>query len=103
MLEFIIKITLLGSIFGLVFIIIRKIPVLKSLPEEEMRISQPKGNFLGVIRIFETFLRRDLKEKILDFIKSFTVESLKKAKKEGFEEKEEVDFSEDYWEKIRRG
>jgi len=97
MLEFIIKITLLGSIFGLVFIIIRKIPVLKSLPEEEMRISQPKGNFLGVIRIFEIFL----KEKIVGLLKSFRTFSLKKVKKESFEE--EVDFSEDYWEKIRRG
>jgi len=99
MLEFIIKITLLGSIFGLAFIIIRKIPILKSLSEEEMRISQPKGDFLGAIRIFETFL----KEKILGLLKSFTIKSLKKAKKEGFEEKEEVDFSENYWEKIRRG
>jgi len=98
MLEFIIKITLLGSIFGLVFIIIRKIPVLKSLPEEEMRISQPKGNFLGVIRIFETFL----KEKIVGLLKSFRTFPLKKVKKESFEE-EKVDFSEDYWEKIRRG
>jgi hypothetical protein len=98
MFEFVVKIILFGSIFGIGFIMIRKIPVLVNLPEVEIKKSQQGRNFLLTIKSLESFLRKNFKEKIISRFKS-----LKKRNKEKFEEKEEVNFSDDYWEKIRKG
>jgi hypothetical protein len=97
MYEFVVKIILFGSIFGIWFIIIRKIPVLINLPEVETKKLQKGRSLLSTIKSLESFLRKNFKEKIISGFKF-----PRKRNKKKFEEKEEVNFSEDYWEKIRK-
>ena len=74
MFEFAAKIIILFGIAGMALMILSKIPVLVNLQEiETNRKLKPK--------------------KKLNF----------KKKKQQFVEEEKVDFSEDYWDKIRRG
>jgi len=79
------KIILIGGLFGVGFIVWRKIPALALLAESEIRPLEKKENFLK-------------KEKIFSKLKNF-----KNFKKEKNPKEDKPDFSNDYWEKIRRG
>ena len=92
------KFVLFGSIFGIAFIVVRKMPALASLPAIEVRKLPERKSFLEAIRFFAFSFGKNFEEKIISSFKS-----LKKRNKEKFEEKEEVNFSDDYWEKIRKG
>lgn len=98
MIELAAKIILLGSIFGLGFMIIRKTPVLVKLPVEDLEGQKKKKNFLELIKFLAEFWREDFQKKIIEAIKL-----LRKPAKKNFWKKEELNFSEDYWEKIRKG
>ena len=82
MLIFVAKIILISSIGGMLYAIIRKIPAMAALPESEMVVPEQKKSFP--------------KKKLFPKIKNF------KDDKEELET-EKPDFSDDYWEKIRKG
>jgi len=103
-LEFTAKIILIGGILGMGFIILRKIPVLVNLPEVgELTERKPLS--------FRSLLREKIKPKEkLKFLKEVVVnkpvagiKKIRRKKSEFEDENKEVNFSEDYWEKIRRG
>lgn len=81
MLELTAKIILIGSIFGMGYIIIRKIPAITVLTENRMRVQEKKKSFP--------------KKKIFPKLKNF-------KKKKSFKEKKSH-LSDDYWKKIRKG
>ncbi len=85
MLELTAEIILIASIIGILFIFFRKMPVLVSLPEIE------RVKFL-----------KSVPGQVFSKMKDLKRESLKRAKPE-FEKEKEINFSEDYWEKIRKG
>jgi len=104
MFEFAAKIILLGSILGMGFIILRKIPVLVNLPKVgELAERKPLS--------FRSLLREKIKPKEkVKFLKEVVVnkpvagiKKIRRKKSEFEDENKEVNFSEDYWEKIRRG
>lgn len=85
MIELIAQIILISSIIGILFIFFRKMPVLINLPEIE------RVKFI-----------KSIPEYVFSKMKDFKKESLKKAKPE-FKKEKNVIFSDDYWEKIRKG
>ncbi|MCD6500454.1 hypothetical protein J7K42_00330 [bacterium] len=96
MLEFTAKIILIGSILGLAFMILRKIPVLRELPTFEMKPSEKERIFISpAIGKKIKRIKVGLWQKISQRLKNF-------KKEKNFKESE-PHFSEDYWEKIRRG
>lgn len=93
MLELIAKIILIGGLLGVGFMIFRKIPALRELAEVDIESFERKGEILSLSKISSktTSFLGELRSKFKD---------LKKEKKE---EEKEVNFSDDYWDKIRRG
>ena len=103
MIELVFQVILFSSIAGLAFLILRKIPVLVSLPVEEAGEKEPFS--------WRGFLKETVKQKDkAAFVKRMLVErgmaklkKLKRNKKRSKTGEREVNFSDDYWEKIRRG
>ena len=93
MLELTAKVILIGGLLGMGFMIFRKIPALRELAEVGVRFPEREGKILNLSKISSktTSFLAELQSKFKD---------LKKEKKE---EEKEVELSDDYWEKIRRG
>lgn len=93
MFELAAKIILIGGLLGIGFMIFRKIPALRKLAEVDIKFPEREDKILNLSRISlkTTSFLAELGSKFKD---------LKREKKE---EKKEVNFSDDYWEKIRRG
>ncbi len=90
------KIILIGSIIGMGTIIVKKIPVLSSLPISEEELKRKKG--ISYSSILKRVKERN--KDFLPFLKSrFSNLKNLKRKFQGRENK----FSDDYWEKIRQG
>ncbi len=93
MFELTAKIILIGGLLGTGFMILRKIPVLRELAEVGVKFPEREGEILNLSKISSktTSFLAELRSKFKD---------LKKKRKE---KEKEVEFSDDYWEKIRRG
>ena len=92
MFELTAKIILIGGLLGMGFMIFRKIPALRKLTEVDIKSFERKGEILNLSKISSktiSFLG-ELRSKFKD---------LKKEKKE----EKEVNLSDNYWDKIRRG
>ncbi len=94
MFELAAKIILIGGLLGIGFMIFRKIPALRELAEVDVRsLVERKDKILNLSKI---------SLKTTSFLAEFG-SKFKDLKKEKKEEKKEVNFSDDYWEKIRKG
>jgi len=91
------KIILIGSVAGMGFIVVRKIPVLRSLPRSKKPplfwwdlLGIGKEFFGEKIKIFEVLLTQKILPKI------------KKIKKQKDPKQEKPHLPDDYWEKLRK-
>ncbi len=90
------KIILWGSVLGMVAIAIMKMPILRELPlEGEVEKKKSFSFFLKKIKGKAVFPG-------LFFRKNFSLIKSKFSKRESLKE-EKPEFSDDYWEKIRKG
>lgn len=93
MLELTVKIILIGGLLGMGFMIFRKIPALRELAEVDIESFERKGEILNLSKI---------SSKTISFLGELR-SKFKDLKKEKKEEEKEVNLSDDYWDKIRRG
>ncbi|MCD6233248.1 hypothetical protein J7J81_02640 [bacterium] len=98
MLALLSKFVLLGSSVGMLFITIRRIPDLVKLPQN-IDLSHKKDEFVSGNKGRGNFFQ------LLSFSKLFSSRIKKpatKKKMKNLNNGEDVNFSEDYWEKIRK-
>lgn len=93
MLELTAKIILIGALSGMAFIVFQKIPALRELTETGLEFSKRRGKILNLNKI---------SLKTTSFLSKFQ-SKFKDLKREKKNKRKEVNFSDDYWEKIRKG
>ena len=98
MITFVLQIIVVLSLSGLVFMVIRKMPVLASLPLEEIQSTKRRKGML--VKKFKT-LKRHLDEKSVDGLKTIKEQS-ERLKKTDSTKQKQFDKQPDYWDQITK-